>query len=126
MSTLSTDGHSWNDPTELKSKKLPELQAIARSVGVRRVTGVKKDELIQGILAASQQPNLYTSEKNNVSSKAEDINNASSNLYGGGDHVVRYNQSTEEDSSTDTKSTHQQSNQDTRDHHKRKKKRKKT
>lgn len=125
MSTLSTDGHSWNDPTELKSKKLPELQAIARSVGVRRVTGVKKDELIQGILAASQQPNLYTSEKNNVSSKAEDINNASSNLYGGGDHVVRYNQSTEEDSSTDTKSTHQQSNQDTRDHHKRKKKRKK-
>ncbi|NBW70019.1 MAG: transcription termination factor Rho, partial [Bacteroidetes bacterium] len=153
MSTLSTDGRSWNDPNELKSKKLPELQVIARSVGVRRVTGVKKDELIQGILAASQQPNIYqnhddqhsqkvsnsevystpksfkpnanTSEKNDESSKAEEINNASSNLYGGGDHVVRYNQSTDEDSSPDTKSTHQQSNQDNRDHHKRKKKRKK-
>ena len=34
----------------LKSKKLSELQEIAKSVGVRRLTGLKKMELIYQII----------------------------------------------------------------------------
>ncbi len=149
MSTLSTDGHSWNDPSELKSKKLPELQAIARSVGIRRVTGVKKEELIQGILSVGNQPNLYQTQAGNhtadstpptpasapssgeptsvgnESPKSKEINNASNNLYGGGDHVVRYNRSTEEETSDEEQAADHATNQNHRNHQKRKNKRKK-
>jgi len=50
MSSLTNDGYSWNDPEQLKSKKLPDLQAIAKSIGVKRVTGLKKQLLIDAII----------------------------------------------------------------------------
>ena len=53
MSSLTNDGYSWNDPEQLKSKKLPDLQAIAKSIGVKRVTGLKKQLLIDAIIQAS-------------------------------------------------------------------------
>ncbi|MEK9958503.1 MAG: Rho termination factor N-terminal domain-containing protein, partial [Flavobacteriaceae bacterium] len=34
----------------LKSKKLPELQEIAKSIGVKRITGLKKIDLIYQII----------------------------------------------------------------------------
>jgi transcription termination factor Rho len=34
----------------LKGKKLPELQEIAKNIGIRRITGLKKMELIYQII----------------------------------------------------------------------------
>ena len=36
--------------SELKSKKLPDLQVIAKSIGVKRITGLKKMDLIYQII----------------------------------------------------------------------------
>ena len=36
--------------SELKSKKLPDLQIIAKSIGVKRITGLKKMDLIYQII----------------------------------------------------------------------------
>ncbi len=53
MSDNQTGGLSAGELESLKSKKLPELQIIAKSVGVKRVTGVKKQELIDRITELS-------------------------------------------------------------------------
>lgn len=42
---------------ELKAKKLPELQAIARSIGIHRPDSYRKDQLIQVIMGQSDSPN---------------------------------------------------------------------
>ncbi len=42
---------------ELKAKKLPELQAIARSIGIHRPDSYRKDQLIQVIIGQSDSPN---------------------------------------------------------------------
>jgi hypothetical protein len=47
MSDNQTGGLSAGELEALKSKKLPELQVIAKSVGVKRVTGVKKQDLVE-------------------------------------------------------------------------------
>ena len=102
MSSQTNDGFSLNDPEKLKSKKLPDLQAIAKSLGVKRVTGLKKQLLIDAIVQASSQQPSNSENHGNQSSKtttpgafdeprtATQINTAASNLYGGGDHVVSY------------------------------------
>ena len=36
--------------SELKSKKLPDLQVIAKSIGVKRIAGLKKMDLIYQII----------------------------------------------------------------------------
>ena len=52
--------------SELKSKKLPDLQGIAKSIGVTRITGLKKMDLIYQIL-------------DHISSNPESIKNTSPN-----------------------------------------------
>lgn len=42
---------------ELKAKKLPELQAIARSIGIHRPDSYRKEQLIQAIIGQSDSPN---------------------------------------------------------------------
>lgn len=49
MSDNQTEKFSAEELESLGSKKLPELQTIAKSVGVKRVTGVKKQDLIDQI-----------------------------------------------------------------------------
>ena len=39
-----------NEIAALKSKKLPELQEIAKTIGLKRITGLKKLELIDKII----------------------------------------------------------------------------
>lgn len=41
---------------ELKAKKLPELQAIARSIGIRRPDSYRKEQLIHVIMGQGQSP----------------------------------------------------------------------
>lgn len=53
MSDNQTGRLSAGELESLKSKKLPELQVIAKSVGVKRVTGVKKQDLIDRITELS-------------------------------------------------------------------------
>ncbi|MEQ9310225.1 MAG: transcription termination factor Rho [Balneolaceae bacterium] len=53
MSDNQTGRLSAGELESLKSKKLPELQVIAKSVGVKRVTGIKKQELIERITELS-------------------------------------------------------------------------
>ncbi|MEE1062224.1 MAG: Rho termination factor N-terminal domain-containing protein, partial [Paludibacteraceae bacterium] len=42
---------------ELKAKKLPELQTIARSIGIHRPDSYRKEQLINAIMGQSQSPN---------------------------------------------------------------------
>lgn len=42
---------------ELKAKKLPELQTIARSIGIHRPDAYRKEQLINAIMGLTQSPN---------------------------------------------------------------------
>ena len=42
---------------ELKAKKLPELQTIARSIGIHRPDAYRKEQLINAIMGLAQSPN---------------------------------------------------------------------
>ena len=61
MSDNTTGRLSADELESLSSKKLPELQVIAKSVGVKRVTGVKKGDLIDRI---KEQAGNHTSSEN--------------------------------------------------------------
>ena len=41
---------------ELKAKKLPELQTIARSIGIHRPDAYRKEQLINAIMGLAQSP----------------------------------------------------------------------
>ncbi len=58
----------------LKSKKLSELQEIAKSVGVRRLTGLKKMELIYQIIdTAAASPLEVQDEKPSIKGKIDSV-----------------------------------------------------
>ncbi|WP_185870602.1 transcription termination factor Rho [Blattabacterium cuenoti] len=52
------------DITELKSKKLFELQEIARSSGLKKCTQLRKNELLEKIISIFNKKNKTTSEEN--------------------------------------------------------------
>jgi len=58
MSDNQTGRLSAGELESLKTKKLPELQVIAKSAGIKRVTGVKKQELIDRITELSSDGNI--------------------------------------------------------------------
>ncbi|MGA0374120.1 MAG: transcription termination factor Rho [Flavobacteriaceae bacterium] len=57
-----------NEISALKSKKLPELQEIAKTIGLKRITGLKKLELIDKIIdelpVSSSDENISKEPKN--------------------------------------------------------------
>jgi transcription termination factor Rho len=56
--------------SELKSKKLPDLQVIAKSIGVKRITGLKKMDLIYQIIDfVSANPNAIKKAPKTTESK---------------------------------------------------------
>jgi len=58
----------------LKSKKLPELQEIAKALGVKRITGLKKMELIYQIIdTVAAAPGDVIEVKPSIKEKAEPI-----------------------------------------------------
>ncbi len=128
MSSLTNDGNSWNNPEQLKSKKLPDLQAIAKSIGVKRVTGLKKQLLIDAIIqtsanhASNEEVNSEHSSKTgrtpdlfNETRTATQINTAANNLYGGGEHVVSYKE--EKVEAEEPKNRGRRGNRDSNDQH---------
>ena len=56
----------------LKSKKLPELQEMAKSSGVKKITGLKKMELIYQIIdTVASTPNEEKSKQSSIKEQAE-------------------------------------------------------
>ncbi|WP_185883022.1 transcription termination factor Rho [Blattabacterium cuenoti] len=54
------------DITELKSKKLFELQEIARSSGLKKCTQLRKNELLKKIISISNNRNISTNSPSNL------------------------------------------------------------
>jgi len=81
MSDKQANGISTEDLSELDKKKLHELQVLAKSIGIKRVTGIRKHELIERIREVAEK-NLDGSN----SSKKESV----SASYGSQSHIQSY------------------------------------
>ncbi len=92
---------SAGELNSLEGKKLHELQKIAKSVGIKRVTGVRKARLIEDIKTKASEKSLFEDQKgssegpdhqkNDSSQKDSELKN-----YGGADHIVSYKKKEEE------------------------------
>ncbi|RNC86152.1 MAG: transcription termination factor Rho [Balneola sp.] len=80
----------------LASKKLPELKDIAKSVGVGKVTGVRKAELIDQITAIAGKKEVVPVPA--TSQKEEELK-----TYGSQSHIVSYKTNNQEDKQEDLK-----------------------
>ena len=91
MSDIQTGELSTEELESLDSKKLNELQALAKSVGLKRVTGVKKQRLIDQIrdLAGS----FIKESEQEVKTESPQTNQKEDELasYGEQSHIVSYN-----------------------------------
>jgi transcription termination factor Rho len=63
MSDNETAGLTAGELESLEGKKLHELQTIAKSVGIKRVTGIRKVHLIENIREAAKKENSSKKEK---------------------------------------------------------------
>lgn len=103
MSDNQTDGISAGELESLETKKLHELQVLAKSVGVRRVTGVRKKELIEKIREQANQASLpipgttRPSEKKEKKEETPTDNQALSSSYGDHSHIVSYKNNMDEE-----------------------------
>jgi len=100
MSDNQANGISTEDLSELDKKKLHELQVLAKSIGIKRVTGIRKHELIERIREVAEK-NLDGSN----SSKKESV----SASYGAQSHIQSYKKNNE-DNGGQNKNHHKQKN----------------
>ncbi len=95
MSDYETAGLSAGELNSLDEKKLHELQSIAKAVGVKRVTGIRKNTLIEEIRnKVSGGEDLFSSaERKNPErhTPEEDVT-----TYGNHDHIVSYRKEEED------------------------------
>jgi transcription termination factor Rho len=101
MSDNETAGMSAGELQSLEGKKLHELQKIAKSIGIKRVTGVRKAQLIENIKEKASEKSLFDEpkgsskdtdhQKHDSSQKDSELKN-----YGGADHIVSYKKKEEE------------------------------
>lgn len=118
MSDNETAGISAGELESLEGKKLHELQTIAKSVGIKRVTGVRKVQLIEQIREEAKKNNSSDNsgqkddiQKNDSSEKDSEMKN-----YGGQDHIVSYKKK-DEKKDDDSKKKHQHKNKKRRKGH---------
>ncbi|MEX0846083.1 MAG: transcription termination factor Rho [Balneolaceae bacterium] len=106
MSDNETAGITAGELESLEGKKLHELQTIAKSVGIKRVTGVRKVQLIEQIREAARADNASEDnndqQKNDSTQKDSELKN-----YGGQDHIVSYKKKDEEEKKSKKKHQHQ-------------------
>ena len=109
MSDNQTDGISAGELESLDSMKLHELQVMAKSVGIKRVTGVKKAELISQIRekADTSAGVGHEAPVPKTSSKEQEMT-----TYGEQSHIVSYKNNKSEEESHDSGNQHQR-----QDHH---------
>ncbi|MDR9415858.1 MAG: transcription termination factor Rho [Gracilimonas sp.] len=102
MSDNETADISAEDFKSLEKKKLHELQKIAKSIGIKRVTGIRKAQLIEDIRTKASedtQKNSGAEKKNKSSDNSENTDHQKNDStqkdeelknYGGQDHIVSY------------------------------------
>ncbi len=142
MSDNTTGRLSAEELESLSSKKLPELQVIAKSVGVKRVTGVKKGDLIERIKEqtgngslpensdAPKRKRKRIARKERIEVPAEEEQSPETEekqeepvrtsqkeeemtTYGGSSHIVSYKkENKEEEEEKERKRRHQQRQRD--------------
>ncbi len=100
MSDNQTINLSQEELNSLSSKKLPELKTLAKSVGVKKVTGVKKAELIAEIEALAGKPEPEVVQA--TSQKEEELK-----TYGSQSHIVSYKTNNEEEKKEEPKENRQ-------------------
>ena len=117
MSDNETAGISAGELESLEGKKLHELQTIAKSVGIKRVTGVRKVQLIENIREQAKKQHSSDDEKPSNEKDDRQTNDSSEKdsemkSYGGQSHIVSYKKQDEkkEDSNKNKKKKHQHSN----------------
>lgn len=102
MPDNETAGIPAGELESLEGKKLHELQTIAKSVGIKRVTGVRKVQLIEQIrdkvkdedTSEPKSEQKDDRQKNDSTQKDSELKN-----YGAQDHIVSYKKNMEEDNS---------------------------
>ncbi|SMO76050.1 transcription termination factor Rho [Gracilimonas mengyeensis] len=105
MSDNETAGLTAGELESLEGKKLHELQKLAKSIGISRVTGIRKAQLIEEIRKKASEQDLFDQaedkdkddeaddrQKNDSAQKDEELKN-----YGGQSHIVSYNKKEEKD-----------------------------
>jgi transcription termination factor Rho len=100
MSDNETAGISAGELESLEGKKLHELQKIAKSVGIKRVTGVRKAQLVEEIRnkATNQgDPDESRKQKEEQGRQKNDSTQKDSELksYGSQSHIVSYSKKEE-------------------------------
>lgn len=109
MSDNETAGISAGELESLEGKKLHELQTIAKSVGIKRVTGVRKVQLIEHIREKAKAQNAPAKDddrqKNDSVKKDSELKN-----YGGQDHIVSYKKEEKKEDNSQKQHKHNHSN----------------
>ena len=59
---------------KLKSKKLPELQEIAKTIGLKRITGLKKLELIDQIIDSLSTSSSHENGPKEPTNESQELN----------------------------------------------------
>ncbi|MFN1834091.1 transcription termination factor Rho [Balneola sp. MJW-20] len=94
MSDKQPAGISAAELDSLEKKKLHELQTLAKSIGIKRVTGVRKQELADNIRAKAKEMNERGDDRARHDSTRSDEELTS---YGGQSHIVSYKKEKEKD-----------------------------
>lgn len=118
MSDNQTAGISAGELESLEGKKLHELQTIAKSIGIKRVTGIRKVQLIESIREKANELNNSDSSKNKKDDQKKDSTQKDSEMksYGSQDHIVSYKKKDENDKKK-SKKKHQHKNKKRRAGH---------
>ena len=120
MSDNETAGISAGELESLEGKKLHELQRIAKSIGIKRVTGVRKVQLIEQIREQAQKQD--SSDKKASDQKDDRQTNDSAEKeaemksYGGQSHIVSYKKEEKKEDNS-SKKKHQHKNKKRRKGH---------
>jgi transcription termination factor Rho len=115
MSDNETAGISAGELESLEGKKLHELQTIAKSVGIKRVTGVRKVQLIENIREQAKKQESSDDDKSSDQKDDRQTNDSSEKdsemkSYGGQSHIVSYKKQEEKKEDSNKKKKHQHSN----------------
>ncbi|MBO6586597.1 MAG: transcription termination factor Rho [Gracilimonas sp.] len=120
MSDNETAGISAGELESLEGKKLHELQTLAKSIGIKRVTGIRKVQLIERIREEAQDQN---SSDNKASDQKDDRQKNDSaekesemKSYGVQSHIVSYKKEEKKDDNS-SKKKHQHKNKKRRKGH---------
>ncbi|MBO6537297.1 MAG: transcription termination factor Rho [Balneolaceae bacterium] len=105
MSDNQTAGISAKELENIESKKLGELQVIAKSIGIKRVTGVRKKDLIDQIKNKAGQTALPLDSDSKKAPESEKSSQKEDEMksYGNHSHIVSYKKEKEEEEKPDEK-----------------------